>query len=151
MTVLSYSSIICQLSKLNLERRHLTSYRCMAHPLPQTSSDTAETKETNTVKYFYVTGNIFYTHLLVLQQLSESVVDGGQTRAAETHRLWSLYFQRKNIKRFSYSVKENSSGTIIKERRMSDLIGMKNIKVGVRYTVHSVHNKLEREVTTKQL
>ena len=64
MTVLSYSSIICQLSKLNLERRHLTSYRCMAHPLPQTSSDTAETKETNTVKYFYVTGNIFYTHLL---------------------------------------------------------------------------------------
>ena len=52
MTVLSYSSIICQLSKLNLERRHLTSYRCMAHPLPQTSSDTAETKETNTVKYF---------------------------------------------------------------------------------------------------
>ena len=87
----------------------------------------------------------------MLQQLSESVVDGGQTRAAETHRLWSLYFQRKNIKRFSYSVKENSSGTIIKERRMSDLIGMKNIKVGVRYTVHSVHNKLEREVTTKQL
>ena len=86
----------------------------------------------------------------MLQQLSESVVDGGQTRAAETHRLWSLYFQRKNIKRFSYSVKENSSGTIIKERRMSDLIGMKNIKVGVRYTVHSVHNKLEREVTTKQ-
>ena len=79
----------------------------------------------------------------MLQQLSESVVDGGQTRAAETHRLWSLYFQRKNVKRFSYSVKENSSGTIIKERRMSDLIG-------VRYTVHSVHNKLEREVTTKQ-
>ena len=62
-------------------------------------------------------------------------MDGGQTRAAETHRLWSLYFQRKNVKRFSYSVKENSSGTIIKERRMSDLIGMKNIKVGTRYTM----------------
>ena len=86
----------------------------------------------------------------MLQQLSESVVDGGQTRAAETHRLWSLYFQRKNIKRFSYSVKENSSGTIIKERRMSDLIGMKNIKVGsgldTNSTLSSVHNKLEREV-----
>ena len=73
----------------------------------------------------------------MLQQLSESVVDGEQTRAAETHRLWSLYFQRKNIKRFSYSVKENSSGTIIKERRMSDLIGMKNIKVGTGYTQYT--------------
>ena len=27
MMVVSYSSIICQLSKLNIERRHLTSYR----------------------------------------------------------------------------------------------------------------------------
>ena len=59
--------------------------------------------------------------------------------------MWSLYFQRKNVKRFSYSVKENSSGTIIKERRMSDLIGMKNIKVGVRYTQYTQYTINLRE------
>lgn len=108
--VVSYSSIICQLSKLNMERRNLTSYRY-----------------TNNLNTELVTSRQEVESVTMTESTKDSSnVDNGVDKSRGS---WSIYFKNRSCR--SYSFKENPSVDRFtrQQRRLSDFIGLQNINV----------------------
>ena len=124
MMVISYSSIICQLSKINIERRNLASYKCSI-TVTETVRDNQEMDNTTVV-----TNNTYDTIPAKPAEdkpIDEIVVPQGVNVDKRTP--WSIYFKSKKFR--SYSFKENSTTTHHRTRRLSDFIGLQNINVSM--------------------
>ena len=123
MMVISYTSIICQLSKINIERRNLASYKYSVN-VTETVRDNHEMENTT-----MVTNNTSDTtpakHPEDNKQMSELIAT--QVGDVDKKTSWSIYFKSKKFR--SYSFKENSSTAHHRPRRLSDFIGLQNINV----------------------
>ena len=122
MMVISYSSIICQLSKINIERRNLASYKYSIN-VTEIARDNNEMENTTVVTNN--TSDMTPAKPAEDKQKSELIVP--QVVEVDKRNSWSIYFKSKKFR--SYSFKENSATTHHRPRRLSDFIGLQNINV----------------------
>ena len=113
--VISYSGIICQLSKLNMERRILT---CYPHNNANPPDDGSSSHNRNE-------DSVTFSAVETTKCVDEAnVVEGCNDKKIS----WSIYFKKGSCR--SQSFKENPSASRSnKQRRLSDFIGLQNISV----------------------
>ena len=118
--VISYSGIICQLSKLNMERRTLTCYPHNNSNLPgELSSNRNDSVTVSAV------------------ETTKCVDEANVVETCNDKKIsWSIYFKKGNCR--SQSFKGNPSASrSSKLRRLSDSIGLQNISVSKILRQHS--------------